>query len=382
MVKAGVVWVTGFSGSGKSSVSRILLHLLKENGVNAVLLDGDDLRKMFSGNWGYTKEDRIEAAKVYLNLASYLSSQGTTVIMASIAMFDEVHTWARENLINFYSVYLDVPNDVLLQRCKRKPNAFSTIDSLISNNSVYDVLKNPTLEIENYGDITPDLAANRIFQHYTGNEETGGRFTSAVKYWNKYYSNKKGVPHPSPFAMEAEKLFPRQANVLEVACGNGRDSLYFDSQGHSVMGIDTSEAAISLCQSREACEATTFHAANMTGVYEKCLNSFDVIYCRWGIHAMGAEEAQNFLEHSYQCLREGGRLFIECRSINDPFFRDGEVLSPTERACGHYRRFIDKNILNMSLEKIGFAVEHSVESNGLAVHKDDDPLVVRIHCVK
>lgn len=382
MVKAGVIWITGFSGSGKSSVSRVFLHLLKENGVNAVLLDGDDLRKMFSGNWGYTKEERIEAAKVYLNLASYLSSQGTTVIMASIAMFDEVHTWAKENLINFYSVYLDVPNDTLLERCKNKPNSFSSIDALIKNNSVYDPLDDPSLAIENHGTITPDIAANTIFKQYTGNKESGGRFATAVEYWDKYYSNQKGVPHPSPFALEAEKIFPRSANILEVACGNGRDSLYFNSQGHTVMGIDTSEAAIALCQSRTSNDTASFCSTNMASIYKENINSYDVVYCRWGIHAMGPEEAQSFLEHSYQCLRKGGRLFIECRSINDPFFRDGEVLSPTERACGHYRRFIDKNILSMSLKKIGFSVEHCIESNGLAVHKDDDPLVVRIHCAK
>jgi hypothetical protein len=69
---------------------------------------------------------------------------------------------------------------------------------------------------------------------------------------------------------------------------------------------------------------------------------------------------------------------IEARSINDPMALLGEVISPTERIHGHYRRFIVASELNDQLSSAGFVVEDSVESKGLAVFGDEDPVVLRV----
>jgi bifunctional enzyme CysN/CysC len=58
--------------------------------------------------------------------------------------------------------------------------------------------------------------------------------------------------------------------------------------------------------------------------------------------------------------------------------RLGEVISPTERIHGHYRRFIVKDDLLERLRSRGFVIESEVESNGLATHGNDDPVVIRI----
>jgi len=78
-------------------------------------------------------------------------------------------------------------------------------------------------------------------------------------------------------------------------------------------------------------------------------------------------------------LRPGALLAIECRSINDPLARQGEVLSPTERIAGHYRRFIVADELRDRLQDEGFEIVEMVESAGLAVHGDEDPVVVRVY---
>ena len=48
-----VVWITGYSGSGKTTVARKVEASLREQGVSTISLDGDDLRAIFSGKWGY-----------------------------------------------------------------------------------------------------------------------------------------------------------------------------------------------------------------------------------------------------------------------------------------------------------------------------------------
>lgn len=73
-----------------------------------------------------------------------------------------------------------------------------------------------------------------------------------------------------------------------------------------------------------------------------------------------------------------GLFFIECRSINDPLARQGEVISPTERIHGHYRRFIVADELERRLLDSGFGIVDMLESNGLARLGDDDPVVIRV----
>jgi hypothetical protein len=58
--------------------------------------------------------------------------------------------------------------------------------------------------------------------------------------------------------------------------------------------------------------------------------------------------------------------------------RLGEVLSPTERIHGHYRRFIVLDEFRDRLTKRGFVIENEVESNGLAVYGEEDPVVIRV----
>ena len=85
-------------------------------------------------------------------------------------------------------------------------------------------------------------------------------------------------------------------------------------------------------------------------------------------------------------LRCSGRpvILVECRSINDPMARLGEVISPTERIYGHYRRFIiTEDELIERVQHAGLAIEGEViESDGLAVYKDDNPVVIRLAAIK
>jgi hypothetical protein len=62
--------------------------------------------------------------------------------------------------------------------------------------------------------------------------------------------------------------------------------------------------------------------------------------------------------------------------------RLGEVISPTERIHGHYRRFVVMDDLLQRLEAVGLEVVGKVESNRLAVFNDEDPVVIRVEARK
>src|SRR5688572_6364776 len=89
--EGGVIWITGYSGAGKTTVGRKVEGALRQRGMATAFLDGDDLRRIFAGKWGYGRSERLELGKVYLRLCSHLASQQVTVIISAIAMYAEVY---------------------------------------------------------------------------------------------------------------------------------------------------------------------------------------------------------------------------------------------------------------------------------------------------
>ena len=203
-----------------------------------------------------------------------------------------------------------------------------------------------------------------------------------VRYWDEYYKKDAAPSFPSPFAgYVANKLRTKQ-NILEIGCGNGRDSKFFSSKGHHVTGLDRSGKAIELCKSLYSNEPIEFFFGAVTHIAKTNKKQYDLIYSRFVIHAMSMDEELEMLKTSYQLLNNNGQFFIECRSINDPLSNTGEILSHTERIEGHYRRFIILEELKQRLIQVGFEIIEAIESNGLANLGEEDPVVIRVKAIK
>ena len=103
-----VIWITGLSGAGKTTLANELITSLKQRDLRPILLDGDILRKLLQvpqkNNNSHTRETRIKLALQYARMCEVLSSQGFTVVIAPISMFDEVYVWNRANLPNFFDI--------------------------------------------------------------------------------------------------------------------------------------------------------------------------------------------------------------------------------------------------------------------------------------
>ena len=203
-----------------------------------------------------------------------------------------------------------------------------------------------------------------------------------IHHWDEYYKKDKAPLFPSPFAEYVASKLKTEQNILEIGCGNGRDSKYFSSKGHNVTGLDKSGAAINLCQSIYSGESIEFYFGAITDLAKTNKKQYDLIYSRFVIHAMSMDEELEMLKTSYQLLNKNGQFFIECRSINDPLSNTGEILSHTERIEGHYRRFIILEELKQRLIQVGFEIIEAIESNGLANLGKEDPMVIRVKAIK
>ena len=116
-----IIWVTGLSGSGKTTLARRITEILNERGIQTIMLDGDDLRKILGSYQFNTKnnheiESRIEIGLFYSRLCQFLRSKGLNIVISTISMYKKVQDWNKENLINYQEVYLEVPLDELRKR--------------------------------------------------------------------------------------------------------------------------------------------------------------------------------------------------------------------------------------------------------------------------
>ena len=118
--KPQVVWITGLSGAGKSTIARKVVERLRGRGLPTVLLDGDEVRQVIADpKIGHDRESRLTNAMRIARLAKLVSEQGFLVVVPTMSLFREVHGWNREQLPNYLEVWVQVNLDVLKQRDAR-----------------------------------------------------------------------------------------------------------------------------------------------------------------------------------------------------------------------------------------------------------------------
>ena len=114
--RGGVIWITGLSAAGKTTLGEELTSEIRKLNLPVIFLDGDVLRSILGEITTHTREDRLRLAFIYSRLCKQLSSQKILVVIATVALFAEIHMWNRINLENYLEVYLDVPLDELRRR--------------------------------------------------------------------------------------------------------------------------------------------------------------------------------------------------------------------------------------------------------------------------
>lgn len=111
-----VVWLTGLSGAGKSTVADALLERFHQNGMSVELLDGDVVRTHLSKGLGFSKEDRDENVRRIGFVAGLLAKHGVGVVVAAISPYRAVREELKAQIPGFIEVYMQAPLEVLAER--------------------------------------------------------------------------------------------------------------------------------------------------------------------------------------------------------------------------------------------------------------------------
>ena len=204
-------------------------------------------------------------------------------------------------------------------------------------------------------------------------------FNRDTEYWNHYYlNNPPKSQDESLFAKFVSKYTEMGKRLVDLGCGNGRDSLFFHNIGLEVCGVDASESVIKALN-KFSNKSLTFLCGNFIVDERLYKNKYDYYYSRFTIHAIDKEGEKKLLKNVFNSLVEGGAFFIEVRSINDEKFGKGEKVGKNAYLLdGHYRRFININEMLAELIKVGFSIKYAEEAKGFAPYKDEDSYIIRI----
>lgn len=333
MEKQGrVYWITGLSGSGKTTIGTALYYRLREQTDRLVILDGDILKLVTTG--GYTPEERFVRASKYGRLAKYLADQGLWVILCTISMFDKVRDWNRAHIDGYIEVFLDVPMDVLRKRDRKglySRFAEGKVTHVAGLEGATEFPKHPDVRLVNDGTLSVQACIDRILQAEPAAKSASLRLAES---WDEAYAAvADGWDAPSSFAGAVKAWLAAAGErvaslsglrILELGCGIGQDSLYFLREGAFVTAVDASHTAVSRLKAAAGADAQAiFACADFLKSPILYQSQYDVIYLRRVWECVPAEKRLALLKQIKQALRQDGFLCVEEASAEmEPLFSE------------------------------------------------------------
>jgi bifunctional enzyme CysN/CysC len=167
--KPTVLWFTGLSGSGKSTVANIVEKRLTAMGHHTYLLDGDNVRHGLNRDLGFTDADRVENIRRVSEVARLMADSGLIVLVSFISPFRSERRMAREMLEagEFVEVHVDTPLEVCEARDVKGLYAKARageIKNFTGIDSAYEAPENAEVRIDT-SEKTPDVTAGEIIEY-------------------------------------------------------------------------------------------------------------------------------------------------------------------------------------------------------------------------
>ena len=198
-------------------------------------------------------------------------------------------------------------------------------------------------------------------------------------YWTKLYKNNGQIPKtPSPFARHLidNGFVQHSQTLIELGCGNGRDSVFFAKNQINVIAIDQCEDVTSLFNKIERINSYSSDFTRLPFLSED--QKINIVYSRFTLHSIDEEGEDRTLNWAYENLAHDGLFCIEVRTTKDPLC--GVGVNRGDNIWyhnNHHRRFVEAEKFQSKLELMGFDILFFQEKNGFAKYKNEDPVVLR-----
>lgn len=203
-----------------------------------------------------------------------------------------------------------------------------------------------------------------------------------TSYWDNYYLNSKKLNVPSQFAAFIANEFVEVPLVIDLGCGNGRDTQFFSYLGFNTIGIDGSESAINYCKnnnfnSDSSVNKNLFLLRNISelpnddGFIRSIQKTQKIFYSRFFLHAINSSEESCFFNFINKSCRHDDLICLEFRTELDE--------NRSKFTNAHYRRYINvESMMRTANSSMSLELLYHTEGLGLAKYKTDDAYVCRI----
>ena len=154
--KPAVLWFTGLSGSGKSTIANLLEKKLHSAGKHTYILDGDNVRHGLNRDLGFTEADRVENIRRVAEVAKLMADAGLIVLVSFISPFRAERRFAREIMGEgeFVEVFVDTPFDECARRDPKGLYAKALsgeIKNFTGLDSPYEAPEKPEIHLQTLG---------------------------------------------------------------------------------------------------------------------------------------------------------------------------------------------------------------------------------------
>jgi adenylylsulfate kinase len=163
-----VVWMEGLSGSGKTTLSREAATRLRASGWKAEVLDGDEVRRMFSPELGFSRSDREFHARRVSYVARILARNGVAVLVAMITPYETSRQAARSEVAaRFTEVWLKCPIEICRRRDPKgiyKRTEEGGVKKMTGVDDPFEEPLNPDLVLDTSSATVAD-SAHKLLEH-------------------------------------------------------------------------------------------------------------------------------------------------------------------------------------------------------------------------
>lgn len=205
-------------------------------------------------------------------------------------------------------------------------------------------------------------------------------------FWDSFYREQESqnIIDASSFAHFVREFINAESLVIDLGCGNGRDSRYLNSF-FDVVGIDQSEEAIEFCKAQRRSNAEKIKKLdfrvlpiedkNICEIFQtdyiksEYVNVF--VYARFFLHAIDKAQYESFWDF-VKCLSQIYSVSVGVE------FRTNEDEKNFKQFPDHFRRFLDPTAVVADAEGRGFRVRKIQKGYGLAIYKNENPHLARI----
>jgi bifunctional enzyme CysN/CysC len=165
--RPAVLWMTGFSGAGKSTIANLVDLELNALGCHTYVLDGDNVRRGLNRDLGFTEADRVENIRRVAEVARYFTEAGLIVLVSLISPYRLERQMARERFSDgeFIEIFVDAPLELCRQRDPKglyDKAARGELKNFTGVDAPYEPPESPEIHLQTVADQAADLASRVI----------------------------------------------------------------------------------------------------------------------------------------------------------------------------------------------------------------------------